>query len=66
MSPAGFSHLLRAAATQVATDTRVNQLTLPCAVGDTLVVVQIFPSSHPGIKKTDKLVQFGLDTNVCL
>lgn len=57
-SAPGLSHLLRAAAAaHVTADTRVDQLTLSGAVADALVVVQIFPSSYPGVKKTNALTK---------
>lgn len=47
------SHLPRAgAATEVTTQTGVNQLTSPCVVQDTLIVAQVFSGSHPAVRKT--------------
>lgn len=58
-SAPGLSHLLRAAAAaHVTADAWVDLLTVSGAVADALVVVQIFPSSYPGVKKTNALIKY--------
>lgn len=48
----GLSYLFRiCAATEVTTKMGVKQLTIPCVLYNTLIVVQVFSSSHPGRKQ---------------